>query len=124
MIRKLSQWIKNRRTSAERIKELEDELEALHADNAAPKKKGNVDFNNVRREALREYALLVGILSETRMNEIAQDRLFRVMERLRFALCVIGLAYQDDDPEFTSVIDGDSTPPFYDPLDEYEADDD
>lgn len=67
----------------------------------------NIDFNNVRRQAVAAYSGLVRtIKSRTRHGtiKIEQREIEDDMENLRQCLVVIALAHVEDDPGFADVL--------------------
>ncbi len=83
-----------------------------------------VDFNNVRRQALAAYGGLVRTLKdrtdETGRITVERREIENDMENLRYTLVTIALTYEPDDPEFQDVL-GDEIVPSLCDEDEAEA---
>lgn len=67
-----------------------------------------VDFNNLRVQALRDFNSLVEVLNEHIKNDEVRINvcwLEKHIENLRMEIVTLACCYEDDNPEYRSVID-------------------
>ena len=85
----------------------------------------NVNFNNVRKNALDAYKGLIETLNLSLCTDVDYTRVIvpvqdiqRNLDKLRDALVTIGCTYEKDDPDFKCIIGDDEEIPSFNPEDE------
>lgn len=71
-----------------------------------------INFNNVRKSALRSYTDLVKVLNKSLCTDVDYTRVVvpvqdiqRYLDSLRESLIAIGCTYNENDPDFKDIIE-------------------